>query len=78
MHVVIAFLHLVEAVRQAYGELYSANTASEFCDLHPELMNKHVLRFFYSPVRRGHPDAKKRFIEADLAPLPRCPSEEAS
>ena len=74
----VAFLHLVEAVRQAYGELYPANTAAEFCDLHPERMNKHVLRFFYSPARRGHPDAKTRFIEPDLAPLPRCPSEEAS
>jgi hypothetical protein len=46
-----AFLHLVEAVRQAYGELYPANTAAEFCDLHPELMNKHVLRF--STLRSG-------------------------
>lgn len=67
----VAFLHLVDAVRLAYENLYPAATAEEFCDLHPELMNKHVLRFFYSPDRRGVPEAKTTFIEPDLAPLPK-------
>ena len=67
----VAFLRIVDAVRLAYEEIYPAETADEFCDLHPELMNKHVLRFFYSPARRGHPEAKERFIEPDLAPLPK-------
>ena len=50
--------------------IYPAKTAAEFCDLHPELMNKHVLRFFYSPDRRGHSEAKTKFIEPDLTALP--------
>lgn len=29
------------------------------------------LPLFYSPARRRHPQAKTRFIEPDLTPLPR-------
>ena len=71
----VAFLKIVDAVRLAYEALYPAETADEFCDLHPELMNKHILRLFYSPQRRGHPDAKKKFVEPDLAPLPEYRSD---
>jgi len=53
------------------GRIYEHSTADEFCDRHPQLLNKHVLRFFYSPNRRLHPEAKFRFVEPDLAPLPR-------
>jgi hypothetical protein len=67
----VAFLHLVAAVMRAYEYAFPVHTADEFCDTHPQLMSKHVLRFFYSPHRRMHPDAKTRFIEPDLAPLPK-------
>ena len=67
----VAFLRIVEAVRLAYEDTFPAATAEEFCDLHPELMSKHLLRLFYSPKRRSHPEAKTRFVEPDLAPLPR-------
>jgi hypothetical protein len=66
-----ALLHLIHAVMQAYGKSHPTPTADAFCDTHPQLMSKHVLRFFYSPERRLHPDSKERFIEPDLAPLPR-------
>lgn len=66
-----ALLHLIKATMCAYEETHPAETADEFCDTHPQLMSKHVLRFFYSPERRLHPEAKRRFIEPDLAPLPR-------
>jgi len=66
-----ALLHLVAAVMQAYEKTFPASTADEFCDLHPQLLSKHALRFFYSPARRTHPLAKLRFIEPDMAPLPR-------
>jgi GNAT superfamily N-acetyltransferase len=69
-----ALLHLVAAVNEAYAEAFPAKTADEFCDLHPELMSKHVLRFFYSPGRRMHPLTKLKFIEPDLAPLPKIGS----
>lgn len=65
-----AFLHLVAATMNAYDAVFPTTTADSFCDTHPQLMSKHVLRLFYSPARRMHPLAKTRFIEPDLAPLP--------
>jgi hypothetical protein len=65
-----AFLHLVAAVMRAYGETFRTPTADSFCDAHPQLMTRHVLRLFYSPERRMHPLAKTQFIKPDLAPLP--------
>ena len=69
----VAFLHLVAAVMSAYSELFATPDADSFCDTHPQLLSKHILRLFYSPQRRSHPDAKTRFIEPDLTPLPRPP-----
>jgi hypothetical protein len=66
-----AFLHLIAATMAAYGEAMATPTADAFCDTHPQLMTRHVLRFFYSPQRRMHPLAKTQFVEPDLAPLPR-------
>ena len=66
-----AFLHLVASVARAYGETFPTPTADAFCDTHPQLMTRHVLRLFYSPQHRMHPLAKTQFIEPDLAPLPK-------
>jgi hypothetical protein len=66
-----AFTQLVAATMQAYGAVFPAADADSFCDSHPQLMEKHVLRLFYSPERRMHPDARSRFVEPDLAPLPK-------
>jgi hypothetical protein len=66
-----ALLHLIAAVMQAYEKTHPVQTADEFCDMHPQLMSKHVLRFFYTPDRRMHPQTKTQFIEPDLAPLPK-------
>jgi hypothetical protein len=66
----VAFLRIIDAVDQAYQSVFPTGSSEEFCDTHPQLMNKHVLRFFYSPDRRMHPDAKTSFLEPDLAPLP--------
>lgn len=71
-----ATLHLIAAVMRAYEKTHPVHSADEFCDVHPELMSKHVLRFFYSPQRRMDPEAKKRFVEPDLAKLPRILGEE--
>src|SRR5882762_1664118 len=65
-----AFLHLIAATMAAYGEAMPTPTADVFCDTHPQLMTRNALRFFYSPQRRMHPQAKTIFIEPDLAPLP--------
>ena len=66
----VAFLHLVASVMSVYGNFFPTPDADTFCDTHPQLMSKHILRLFYSPERRGHPAAKTQFIEPDLTPLP--------
>ena len=55
----------------AYEEVFPVSCSREFCDTHPQLMTKHILRFFYTSKRRMHPNAKEMFIEPDLAPLPK-------
>ncbi|KAA5544307.1 hypothetical protein FYK55_08125 [Roseiconus nitratireducens] len=69
-----AFMVLVSTTMLAYQYLFPVSDADSFCEAHPQLMSKHVLRFFYSPERRKHPEAKTRFIEPDLAPLPELPA----
>ncbi len=66
-----ALLHLIEAVRRAYAGTHPVQDADAFYDMHPQLHSKHVLRLFYSPKRRIEPEAKTKFLEPDLAPLPR-------
>ena len=65
-----AFIRIVHAVMSEYESVFPTKTADEFCDTHPQLLSKHILRFFYSPDQRMHPDAKTTFVEPDLAPLP--------
>lgn len=72
----VAFMHLVAATVQAYGDAMPTPDAETFCETHPQLLTQHVLRFFYSPERRSHPDAKTTFVEPDLAPLPRLPASD--
>ena len=66
-----AFMRLVDAMMRAYGEACPTADSESFCETHPQLLSSRVLRLFYSPERRLHPDAKTRFVEPDLAPLPR-------
>jgi len=46
-----------------------AGSADAFCDQHPTLMQKTHLHLFYSPERLKTWEAKREFIEPDLAPL---------
>jgi hypothetical protein len=66
-----ATLHVIAAVMGAYGKTHPTPDAESFCETHPQLMSKHVLRLFYSPGRRMDSRAKTEFVEPDLAPLPR-------
>jgi hypothetical protein len=66
-----AFMHLILATLNAYGQTFLTPTADAFCDIHAQLMTRHALRLFYSPQRRMDPRAKTQFIEPDLAPLPK-------
>ncbi|MCA9295794.1 MAG: hypothetical protein KC983_04740 [Phycisphaerales bacterium] len=65
--VTVAWLHLVAAMLEEYGP---EDTGDEFCDAHPELMNKKTLRLFYSRDRLMSAEAKRMFVTPNLAPLP--------
>jgi hypothetical protein len=65
-----AFLHLVASTMYFYGTTFPTPDSDSFCDAHPQLMNRYILRLFYSPEQRMHRDAKASFVEPDLAPLP--------
>jgi DinB superfamily len=69
----IAFLHLVDATMRAYGDVMPTPDSESFCDTHPQLLHKHVLRLFYSPEQRMHPSAKTSFVEPDLTEFPKTP-----
>ncbi|HEV3418616.1 MAG TPA: hypothetical protein VG056_17470 [Pirellulales bacterium] len=70
-----AFLRLVAVTIQAYSDAFPTPDADSFCEAHPQLMTRHVLRLFYSQACRMNPLAKTRFIEPDLAPLPTLPTK---
>lgn len=70
-----AFLRLIAATMAAYGRVLPTLDADAFCETHPQLLSKHILRLFYSPERRLHPDSKTQFVEPDLAPLPMVGSQ---
>lgn len=62
-----AWLHILWAMLRQYGP---SSTADEFLDGHPELAQKTILRLFYSRERIMSAEAKRTFVEPDLAPLP--------
>lgn len=62
-----AFMRLIFAANRQTGPHQSAE---EFCDQHPELLDKRVILRFYSRERIMSWEAKRDFIEPDLQPLP--------
>jgi hypothetical protein len=64
----VAWLHVMAAMIAEYGQ---ASSADEFLDSQPQLGQKKILRLFYSKARFMSAEAKERFMEPDLAPLPR-------
>lgn len=67
------FFRLIAATIGAFEEVFPTDNADAFCDLHPQLMTRFALRFFYSPARRGDPLGKTELLEPDLASLPAVP-----
>jgi len=70
----VAFAHLIAATIAAYSKTFPTPTADAFCDTHRHLLSPTILRLFYSPERRMHPNAKHKFVEPDLTPLPKPPA----
>ncbi len=70
--ITLAWLHLVHTTLQEYGP---AETADAFLDSQPQLLEKKILRLFYSRDLLMSWQAKAQFVEPDLAPLPVSKSE---
>jgi hypothetical protein len=62
-----AWIRLVDFVIRQYGP---AESADNFFDAHPELWQSKTLRLFYSRDLFMSAEAKRRFVEPDLTPLP--------
>ena len=66
----MAWLRLLDAMMRAHGP---GQGPAEFLDAQPYLLNRLLLRLFYSRGRIMSAEAKRTFVEPDLAPLPAAP-----
>lgn len=64
----VAWLRLISA---RAGGVPEPTDSESFCNMHPELLNRALLRKFYSPERITSQKAKREFVEPDLGALPR-------
>lgn len=67
----VAWARVVASTIAAHGPFKDSN---DFCDRNPHLLQRTLMRVFYSQGRLFSPEAKRSFVEPDLAPLPRPPS----
>ena len=61
-----AWVRVVDVTLRDCG---AAESADAFCDRHPKLMQKTLLQMFYSRERLISWEAKREFVEPDLAPF---------
>jgi len=59
----------VRLVDRALSDAGAAESADAFCDQQPKLMEKTHLHFYYSRERLTTWEAKRKFVEPDLAPF---------
>jgi hypothetical protein len=62
-----AWLRLIAATMRNHDR---GGDSEEFCRLQPHLLQRTLLRVFYSRTRIMSPAAKRGFVEPDLTPLP--------
>jgi hypothetical protein len=70
-----AWMRLVHCALCQFGP---RATADAFLDEQSQLLSKRALLLFYSRDRLMSAEAKARFVEPDLAPLPKSPLDGAS
>ncbi len=63
----VAWARVVASAIAVHGPFRDSN---DFCDRNPHLLQRTLLRVFYSRDRIVSPEAKRAFVEPDLAPLP--------
>lgn len=66
----VAWLRILDAMMRTHG---AESDATAFLEKHTQLHSKVLLRLYYSRDRIMNWDAKRRFVEPDLAPLPQAP-----
>jgi hypothetical protein len=66
----VAWLRILDATINAHGP---EADATSFLDTHTQLHSKALLRLYYSRDRILSREAKRAFVEPDLAPFPRAP-----
>ncbi len=62
-----AWMRVVHATLKNFGPKESSDA---FCDEHPHLLQRTLLRLYYSRGRIMTAEAKTHFVEPDIAPLP--------
>jgi hypothetical protein len=62
-----AWLRLIASTMRHHDR---GRDSEDFCRLQPHLLQRTLLRLFYSRKRIMSPAAKRSFVEADLTPLP--------
>jgi hypothetical protein len=63
-----AWMHLIHCTLEEFGP---AENSDAFVDKHTQLLSKRALLFFYSRDHIMSAEAKQRFVEPDLSPLPK-------
>jgi len=66
----VAWLRIIDAMIKCHGPEADATT---FLEKHTQLHSRVLLRLYYSRERLLSWEAKRQFVEPDLAPLPRPP-----
>ncbi|HZW11007.1 MAG TPA: hypothetical protein VFF69_13980 [Phycisphaerales bacterium] len=66
----VAWLRVIDTMMRIHGP---GAGPDEFLESQPYLLNRLLLRLFYSRPRIMSEEAKKAFVEPDLAPLPAAP-----
>jgi|GraSoiStandDraft_4_1057263.scaffolds.fasta_scaffold26886_4 hypothetical protein len=66
--ITLVWMQLVHFTLCEYGP---AESADHFYEQHPELSQSRALRFFYSRDRLMSWEAKQKFVDPDITPLPK-------
>jgi len=65
-----AFARIIASMIAAHNETLQITDSTSFCDAHPHLLQKTLLRLYYTRQKVMTMEAKAAFVEPDIGPLP--------